>query len=113
VTRLADGELVLIVEDNEKSLKLVRGLLQFHGFRSLEAVDAETGFQIAGELVARPGPDGHRLPGMDGRNGTRAPESGSAVVAMSVMPIAIPCDSNGFHQACSSRHSNHFPTKAL
>ena len=31
------GELILIVEDNEKNLKLVRDLLQFKGYRTLEA----------------------------------------------------------------------------
>jgi two-component system cell cycle response regulator DivK len=31
------GELILIVEDNEKNLKLVRDVLQFKGYRTLEA----------------------------------------------------------------------------
>ena len=31
------GELVLIVEDNEKNLKLARDLLQIKGYRTLEA----------------------------------------------------------------------------
>ena len=41
------GELILIVEDNEKNLKLVRDLLQFKGYRTLEAETAEAGFQLA------------------------------------------------------------------
>ena len=43
------GELILIVEDNEKNLKLVRDLLQFKGFRALEAGTAERGIALAGE----------------------------------------------------------------
>jgi len=31
------GELILIVEDNEKNLKLVRDVLQFKGYQTIEA----------------------------------------------------------------------------
>ena len=41
------GELILIVEDNEKNLKLVRDLLQFKGYRTLEAVNATDGIALA------------------------------------------------------------------
>ncbi len=34
------GELILIVEDNEKNRKLVRDVLQFKGYRTLEAETA-------------------------------------------------------------------------
>ena len=43
------GELILIVEDNEKNLKLVRDLLQFKGYRTLEAGTAGEGIALAGE----------------------------------------------------------------
>jgi two-component system cell cycle response regulator DivK len=43
------GELVLIVEDNEKNLKLVRDILQVKGYRTLEAGTAEQGLALAGE----------------------------------------------------------------
>ncbi len=63
---LADGQLILIVEDNEKNLKLVRDLLRYHGFRTLEAVDAEAGLKLASANA----PDlilmDIELPGMDG-----------------------------------------------
>jgi len=41
------GELILIVEDNEKNLKLVRDLLQFKGYRTLEAKTAQDGIRLA------------------------------------------------------------------
>src|SRR5918999_685208 len=43
------GELILIVEDNDKNLKLVRDLLQFKGYRTLEVGTAERGIELAGE----------------------------------------------------------------
>jgi CheY-like chemotaxis protein len=39
--------LVLIVEDNERNLKLVRDVLGFAGFSVLEACDAEAGIELA------------------------------------------------------------------
>ena len=41
--------LILIVEDNEKNLKLVRDVLQVKGFSTLEAGTAEDGIQLARE----------------------------------------------------------------
>ena len=41
------GDLVLIVEDNEKNLKLVRDILQFKGYRTLEAQTARDGLALA------------------------------------------------------------------
>ena len=41
------GDLILVVEDNEKNLKLVRDLLQFNGYRTLDATTAEQGIALA------------------------------------------------------------------
>ena len=38
---------VLIVEDNEKNMKLARDVLQAKGYATLEAVNGETGVQLA------------------------------------------------------------------
>jgi CheY-like chemotaxis protein len=60
------GELILIVEDNEKNRKLVRDVLAFHGYRLAEAETGEEGVRLARELR----PDlvlmDIQLPGMDG-----------------------------------------------
>jgi two-component system, cell cycle response regulator DivK len=60
------GETVLVVEDNEKNLKLVRDVLQFAGYEVVVATTAEQGVAMA---VEQP-PDlvlmDLRLPGMDG-----------------------------------------------
>jgi two-component system, cell cycle response regulator DivK len=60
------GALILIVEDNDKNLKLARDLLQHHGFRTLEADTAAAGIALAEQHV----PDvilmDIQLPDMDG-----------------------------------------------
>jgi two-component system, cell cycle response regulator DivK len=40
---------ILIVEDNEKNLKLVRDVLQFKGYRTIEAMTAAEGVRLAHE----------------------------------------------------------------
>src|SRR5215212_8307752 len=59
-------ELILIVEDNEKNLKLARDVLQFRGFRTLEASTAEQAIELAMERQ----PDlvlmDYQLPGLNG-----------------------------------------------
>jgi two-component system cell cycle response regulator DivK len=44
------GELILIVEDNEKNRKLVRDVLQFKGYRTLEAETGEAGVALARDM---------------------------------------------------------------
>ncbi|UCF91996.1 MAG: response regulator [Desulfobacterales bacterium] len=62
---------VLVIEDNELNLKLVRGLLTLDKYGVLEATDAEAGIQ----LVRAHRPDlilmDIQLPGMDGLTATR------------------------------------------
>ena len=60
------GELILVVEDNDKNRKLVRDILEFKGYRIIEVTTAEEGLEIA--CVQHPAlilMDIH-LPGMDG-----------------------------------------------
>jgi two-component system, cell cycle response regulator DivK len=60
------ADLILIVEDNLKNLKLARDVLEQSGFRTLESVTAEEAL----ELVSTNPPDlilmDIELPGMDG-----------------------------------------------
>jgi len=60
------GELILIVEDNEKNLKLVRDLLQVSGYRTLESITAEDGIIIAKESQPALILMDIQLPGMNG-----------------------------------------------
>jgi two-component system cell cycle response regulator DivK len=60
------NELILIVEDNEKNLKLVRDVLQYRGYQTIEAGSGEEGVRLAKARI----PDlvlmDIQLPGMDG-----------------------------------------------
>ena len=60
------GELILIVEDNEKNRKLVRDVLQFKGYRTLEAETAEIGLALAREASPALILMDIQLPGMNG-----------------------------------------------
>jgi two-component system cell cycle response regulator DivK len=42
-------KLILIVEDNEKNRKLVRDVLQFKGYATIETANAEEGIRLARE----------------------------------------------------------------
>ena len=60
------GELILIVEDNEKNLKLVRDLLQVSGYQTLESITAEDGIIVARESQPALILMDIQLPGMNG-----------------------------------------------
>ena len=63
---------ILIVEDNPRNMKLARDVLGHHGYRTLEAADAEQGLALA--RAERPSLIlmDVQLPGMDGsRRSTR------------------------------------------
>jgi two-component system cell cycle response regulator DivK len=58
---------ILIVEDNPKNLKLVRDVLQFKGYSTLEAVTGEAGVILAREQLPALILMDIQLPGMNGR----------------------------------------------
>ena len=60
------NELILIVEDNEKNLKLARDVLRFHGYRTVEAVDGESAISMAVEHLPALILMDIQLPGIDG-----------------------------------------------
>jgi two-component system cell cycle response regulator DivK len=60
------SDLILIVEDNEKNMKLARDLLTYHGFTIAEATNAEDGIVIAREKQPKLVLMDIQLPGMDG-----------------------------------------------
>jgi len=62
---------ILVVEDNELNMKLVRSLLKMDNYTILEAVDAETGIKLARETKPNLVLMDIQLPGMDGLTATR------------------------------------------
>jgi CheY-like chemotaxis protein len=60
------GELILIIEDNEKNRKLARDLLQVKGYATIESETAEEGLELARENSPALILMDIQLPGMDG-----------------------------------------------
>jgi two-component system, cell cycle response regulator DivK len=60
------GELILIIEDNEKNRKLVRDVLQVKGYRTIETETAEEGLKLASVQPLALILMDIQLPGMDG-----------------------------------------------
>jgi two-component system cell cycle response regulator DivK len=93
------GERVLVVEDNEKNLKLVRDVLEATGYRTLEAT---TGAQAV-ELAAEHTPDlvlmDIRLPDIDGVEALsrlRADERTASIPVLAVTAQAMQDDRERF-----------------
>jgi CheY-like chemotaxis protein len=78
---------ILIIEDNELNMKLVRSMLQLGKYRILEAEDAEGGIELAREHS----PDlilmDIQLPGMDGLDATRFIKSDLALAHIPVVAL--------------------------
>jgi two-component system, cell cycle response regulator DivK len=80
-------ELILIVEDNSRNLELVRDVLEFHGFRTLEARDAATGLELAQayhpDLVLMD----VQLPGLDGVGAFRSLRAEPSTASIPVVAL--------------------------
>jgi two-component system cell cycle response regulator DivK len=60
------GELILIIEDNEKNRKLARDVLNVKGYKTIESETAEEGLKLAIEKSPSLILMDIQLPGMDG-----------------------------------------------
>jgi two-component system cell cycle response regulator DivK len=78
---------VLIVEDNEKNMKLARDVLQAKGYKTLEAVTGEDGVKLAREKK----PDlvlmDIQLPGINGIEAFRQIRGDAATKAIPVVAL--------------------------
>jgi two-component system cell cycle response regulator DivK len=79
--------LILIVEDNEKNLKLVRDVLQVKGYQTLEAGTAEDGLKIAREKKPALILMDIQLPGMSGIEALKALRAAPATAGIPVVAI--------------------------
>ena len=63
---MSEAPQVLVIEDNDRNMKLVRDVLQAIGYRTLESASAEEGIELA--VANRPGLVlmDVQLPGLDG-----------------------------------------------
>ncbi|HEY1459804.1 MAG TPA: response regulator [Casimicrobiaceae bacterium] len=78
---------ILIVEDNERNLKLVRDVLQVKGYKTLEAVTGEDGVKLALEHK----PDlvlmDIQLPGINGIEALRQIRSNASTSAIPIIAV--------------------------
>ena len=78
---------ILVIEDNDLNMKLIKTLLKLKNYQTIEAVDAETGIQLAREHH----PDlilmDIQLPGMDGLTATRVIKNDSAMKDIPVVAL--------------------------
>jgi two-component system, cell cycle response regulator DivK len=81
------GELVLIVDDNEKNVKLARDVLRFAGFQTLEATSGEEAIELAQEHVPAVILMDIRLPGMDGMAAVGHLKSAALTAAIPVVAL--------------------------
>ncbi|HXZ93868.1 MAG TPA: response regulator [Burkholderiales bacterium] len=93
---------VLIVEDNEKNMKLARDVLQAKGYATLEAVTGEEGVRLAREKT----PDlvlmDIQLPGISGIEAFRQLRADARTAAIPVVALTAsvtPTDRNQINQA--------------
>ncbi|MEY2567016.1 MAG: two-component system, cell cycle response regulator DivK [Actinomycetota bacterium] len=95
-------ELVLIIEDNEKNLKLTRDLLQVKGYRTIEATEAGAGIALALEHLPSVVLMDIQLPDMDGREALavlRADDRTAAIPVIAVTAFAMTGDRERFLEA--------------
>ncbi|MBA3718211.1 MAG: response regulator [Actinobacteria bacterium] len=96
------GERVLVVEDNEKNMKLFRDVLQAKGYFTLEATSGEEAVELASEHV----PDlilmDVQLPGIDGVEALariRADERTASIPVVALTAQAMSGDRERFLEA--------------
>jgi two-component system cell cycle response regulator DivK len=81
------NELILIVEDNEKNRKLARDLLQYKGYRTIEAGTGEDGVTLATQHK----PDlilmDYQLPGIDGIEAFRRIRGDASTAHIPIMAV--------------------------
>ena len=81
------GELILIVEDNEKNRRLVRDVLQFKGYQTIESETGEEGVELARSRQPALVLKDIRLPGIDGITALRRLRDDPATHAIRVMAV--------------------------
>ena len=81
------NELILIVEDNEKNMKLIRDLLNFNGYQTIEAVTAEDGLVLARDRRPALILMDIQLPQMDGITAFRHLQADAATKSIPVVAV--------------------------
>ena len=81
------GELILIVEDNEKNRRLVRDVLQFKGYQTIESETGEEGVELARSRQPALVLMDIQLPGIDGITALKQLRDDPSTRAIRVMAV--------------------------
>src|SRR5258705_5503793 len=81
------GELILVIEDNEKNRKLVRDVLTFKGYTIVEAETGEEGVRLAKERLPKLILMDIQLPGIDGIEALRQIRAYDATRAIPIVAV--------------------------
>ena len=81
------GELILIIEDNEKNRRLVRDVLQFKGYETIESETGEEGVELARSRQPALVLMDIQLPGIDGITALKRLREDPATRGMRVMAV--------------------------
>lgn len=81
------GELILIIEDNEKNRRLVRDVLQFKGYQTIESETGEEGVELARSRQPALVLMDIQLPGIDGITALKRLRDDPATRGIRVMAV--------------------------
>ena len=81
------GELILVVEDNDKNRKLVRDVLTAKGYRLVEAETGEDGVRLAGEQHPALVLMDIQLPGINGIEALRQLRADPATAGIPIIAV--------------------------
>ena len=84
---MTGAPVILVVEDNVRNLKLVRDVLEYHGYRTLGACDGEDGVALAREHLPELTLMDVQLPGIDGVEALRLLRGDPATSALRVAAL--------------------------
>jgi CheY-like chemotaxis protein len=81
------GELILVIEDNDKNRKLVRDVLKHKGYEVIESESGEDGVKLAKERLPRLILMDIQLPGIDGIEALRRLRADEATRSIPVIAV--------------------------
>lgn len=106
------GELILIIEDNEKNRKLCRDVLQVKGYRTIESESAEDGLTLAVEKSPALILMDIQLPGMDGITAMKQLKADASTKNIPVIAITASAMTNN-RQAMLAEGFDGYQTKPI
>ncbi len=88
------GELILIIEDNEKNRKLCRDVLQVKGYKTIESETAEEGLKLVEQRSPALILMDIQLPGIDGITAMKQLKADPKTQAISIIAITASAMTN-------------------